>query len=73
MSRNQKEHEEANQFALDLLMPEDGFRAKVESGCTNVGELAEYYGVSALAVRHRARTLGMKGHGVRGYRKIEGA
>lgn len=70
MSNTQKEHQEANDFALDLLMPADHFREKVNSGITNVGELAEYYGVSAMAVRHRARTLGMSGHNVGEYRKI---
>jgi Zn-dependent peptidase ImmA (M78 family) len=72
MSSTNKQHEEANQFALDLLMPEDKFRAKVDGGMKNIGELAEYFGVSAMAVRHRARTLGMKGHGLtKGYRNIE--
>lgn len=73
MSNTNKEHEEANQFALDLLMPESIFRCKVSGGMTKIGDLAEYFQVSAMAVRHRARTLDMRGHGLsKGYRSVEG-
>lgn len=72
MSENQEQHETANDYAMALLMPEKVFREKVASGLINVGDLAEHFKVPAMAVRHRARMLGMNGHGLRtGYRKIE--
>ncbi len=70
MSNEQQDHIEANLFALDLMMPPDDFRQTVEGGMDNLGDLAEHYQVSVLAVRHRARTLGFKGHGVGEFKKI---
>ena len=54
----------ANQFAGELLMPEDVFRKEIKSGRNQIEELANFFGVSALAVRVRAKQLGMEGHGL---------
>jgi Zn-dependent peptidase ImmA (M78 family) len=71
MSRNDEEHKRANDWGLALLMPECVFRRKIKEGCTKVKDLAEYFQVPAMAVRHRARNLGLNGHQLRnGYRKI---
>lgn len=71
MSSTQQQHEEANDFAGALLMPEEEFRKKVEEGCTNVGDLAEFFQVPSMAVRHRARVLGMGGHLLYGPAKLK--
>jgi Zn-dependent peptidase ImmA (M78 family) len=55
---------QANDFASSILMPEDEFREKVRSGVTNVEKLSEIFKVSTLALRIRAKSLGMSGHGL---------
>lgn len=54
----------ANRFAGEILMPESVFRQQVEKGCSAIDSLADFFGVSALAVRVRAKQLGMEGHGL---------
>ena len=55
---------EANRFAAEFLMPEDIFRQMVVKGVTSVDDIADQFGVSTMAVRIRAKTLGMQGHGL---------
>lgn len=56
--------QQANNFAAEILMPEDHFREEVKRTGGNIAELADRFGVSALALRYRAKNLGMRGHGV---------
>ncbi len=65
MSNSQLEHDEANSFALELLMPEVQFRDKIEQGVTGVGELAGHFEVPSMAVRYRAKMLNISGHNLR--------
>lgn len=53
---------EANSFAGDLLMPEVEFREVIASGARKVEDIARQFGVSAMAVRVRAKQLGYQGH-----------
>lgn len=55
---------EANRFASELLMPEQAFRDKVRMFSGSIEAIAQYFKVSTLAVRVRAKILGMKGHGL---------
>ncbi|WP_198040729.1 ImmA/IrrE family metallo-endopeptidase [Phaeobacter inhibens] len=55
---------QANSFAAEILMPEDQFREEIERTRGNISEIAERFGVSELALRYRAKNLGMRGHGV---------
>lgn len=55
---------EANAFAGELLMPEASFKEMARTFNGSIEALANYFGVSSLAVRVRAKTLGMKGHGL---------
>lgn len=55
---------EANRFASELLMPEIEFRERVKVFSGSIESIAQYFKVSTLAVRVRAKTLGMKGHGL---------
>ncbi|MGC1329793.1 ImmA/IrrE family metallo-endopeptidase [Pseudomonas sp.] len=55
---------EANRFASELLMPETAFREKVKIFSGSIEAVAQYFKVSTLAVRVRAKILGMKGHGL---------
>lgn len=48
---------EANEFAADLLMPKDDFRACVRRYEGDVEQIARHFGVSALAVKIRANEL----------------
>lgn len=50
---------EANDFASKLLIPKDEFLGVVKSGKTRLGDLAEYFGVTAAAVKYRARGLNL--------------
>lgn len=61
--RNHLEYQ-ANSFAAAMLMPEDHFREELRRTQGDVSELAKRFGVSPLALRYRAKSLGMKGHGV---------
>lgn len=54
----------ANRYAATLLMPEDRFKAFVERQSSRVEDIANHFGVSSLAVRFRAKSLGYTGHGV---------
>ncbi len=54
----------ANDFASAILMPEDEFREMVRSGVSRVEELAKEFKVSTLALRIRAKNLGISGHGL---------
>lgn len=55
---------EANKFAGDLLMPEAEFRKAVSLFGGKLEAISQHFRVSTLAVRVRAKTLGMKGHGL---------
>ncbi|AZE38124.1 hypothetical protein C4K06_5115 [Pseudomonas chlororaphis subsp. aureofaciens] len=55
---------EANRFASELLMPETEFRDRVKVFLGSIEAIAQYFKVSTLAVRVRAKILGMKGHGL---------
>lgn len=61
--RNSIEYQ-ANSFAAEFLMPEDLFRAEIHASNGDVPTIAARFGVSQLAVRYRAKNLGMRGHGV---------
>ena len=49
---------EANEFAANLLMPEEKFRNFINSGTNQVKDLAEKFNVSINAIRYRAYKLG---------------
>jgi|TARA_R110000796_G_scaffold118005_1_gene231278 predicted transcriptional regulator len=53
---------EANQFAAALLMPENSFVNYIDNVSAKVEDLANYFQVSSMAVRVRARVLGYEGH-----------
>lgn len=55
---------EANRFAGELLMPEVLFRDRVKLFNGSIEAIAQYFKTSTLAVRVRAKQLGMKGHGL---------
>lgn len=55
---------QANDFASAILMPEQEFREFVRSEVRKVDELAKEFNVSTLALRIRAKNLGMSGHGL---------
>jgi Zn-dependent peptidase ImmA (M78 family) len=55
---------QANDFASTILIPENKFRELVRSGNREIEELAEIFQVSTLALRIRAKNLGMSGHGL---------
>jgi Zn-dependent peptidase ImmA (M78 family) len=59
-----KEELQANSFASEVLIPESDFRQMVSEGKNKVDELAQKFGVSTLALRIRAKNLGMSGHGL---------
>jgi Zn-dependent peptidase ImmA (M78 family) len=50
---------QANEFAMRLLMPEDAFREALKK-TKHIGEIAEIFGVPAMAVKIRALELGYK-------------
>lgn len=53
---------EANRFAAELLMPSDAFSIFIKQKSTLVADIANHFGVSAMAVRIRAQQLGYQGH-----------
>ena len=55
---------QANIFAGELLMPENEFKNEILIGVNTIPELANYFGVSTLAVRVRAKQLNLSGHGL---------
>lgn len=56
--------QQANNFAAEILMPEEIFREEIRRTGGEISELAKRFGVSTLALRYRAKNLGMRGHGV---------
>lgn len=56
--------QQANSFAAELLMPESLFREEVKRWQGSIKLTAARFGVSQLALRYRAKNLGMRGHGV---------
>jgi Zn-dependent peptidase ImmA (M78 family) len=59
-----KEEMQANSFASEVLMPDSDFRKMVHDGKNKIDDLAQEFGVSTLALRIRAKNLGMSGHGL---------
>lgn len=55
---------EANQFAAELLMPEEVFNNFISDKSKKVEDIAEYFQVSSMAVRIRAKFLGYQGHNI---------
>lgn len=55
---------QANRFAADILMPEDAFHQVVRAHGGNIAEVAKVFQVSQIAVRYRAKSLGIAGHGL---------
>lgn len=51
---------EANLFAAELLMPDEEFLGSIRKFNGNVDDISNYFGVSSLAVRIRADSLGFK-------------
>lgn len=59
------EHEfQANNFAGELLMPKEEFLKQIKAGVKTIQKLADYFNVSTLAVRVRAKQLNLTGHGL---------
>jgi Zn-dependent peptidase ImmA (M78 family) len=54
----------ANRYAAELLMPEKDFRKAQEKYSGDIIKIAEIFGVSTIAVRYRAKDLGLEGHGL---------
>lgn len=54
----------ANQYAAELLMPENSFKNAVRECKGDTTEIAKRFGVSSLAVRYRAKSLEIEGHGL---------
>lgn len=61
--RNRIEYQ-ANQYAAEILMPETEFRQIVRAKNGEVSKIAECFDVSQLAVRYRAKSLEIAGHGL---------
>jgi Zn-dependent peptidase ImmA (M78 family) len=59
-----REEGQANEFASTILIPEQELRGQIDSGVKKVEELARVFGVSTLALRIRAKNLGLSGHGL---------
>lgn len=55
---------QANKFAAELLMPRDIFMKIIKEDVDTIEKLSEYFNVSTLAVRVRAKQLNLKGHGL---------
>lgn len=55
---------QANQYAAEILMPEEVFRRVVHEKNGNISKISDDFGVSQLAVRYRAKLLGISGHGL---------
>lgn len=55
---------QANRFAGELLMPEELIRERMRAGGNKVEDLARYFDVSSLAMRVRAKQIGLSGHGL---------
>lgn len=63
---NEKDNREiaANNFANNLLMPEEAFNREIKAGMTSIDSLSQHFDVCSLAIRYRAKELGYEGHGV---------
>lgn len=55
---------EANSFAGEILMPAEQFMRNINSGNNSIQGLADSFEVSSLAIRVRAKQLGLRGHGL---------
>jgi Zn-dependent peptidase ImmA (M78 family) len=55
---------QANEFASAILIPAEKFRERIRSGVTKIEKLANEFQVSTLALRIRAKNLGISGHGL---------
>ena len=55
-------HHEANDFALELLMPKESFDKYIKEVSANVGDIAKHFQVPSMAVRNIAKQLGYDGH-----------
>ena len=49
---------EANQFASELLIPNEKFKKYLNEGMTKIGDLADKFNVSISAIRYKAYKLG---------------
>jgi Zn-dependent peptidase ImmA (M78 family) len=49
---------DANDFAADLLMPEEIFKTYIDEGYNTIDALADKFGLSTSAVKYRAYKLG---------------
>ncbi len=58
------EEYQANEFASCILMPEQQFRQFIKGGVNTIEALASEFQVSTIALRRRAKNLGMSGHGL---------
>jgi Zn-dependent peptidase ImmA (M78 family) len=63
-TRENRDKAAANVFARQILMPDEQFKNDVRNGINDIENLADKYGVPTLAVRIRAKELGMRGHGL---------
>jgi len=55
---------QASEFASNILMPEQEFRQFIKDGVDKIEELSTEFQVSTIALRIRAKNLGMSGHGL---------
>lgn len=51
---------EANQFAAELLMPEEKIKAAIDNDILTLKDLSEAFGVSLIAMKNRLSNLGYK-------------
>lgn len=58
------EENEANSFAGEILMPTEQFMENINNGNNSIQGLSDAFQVSSLAVRVRAKQLGLRGHGL---------
>lgn len=56
--RRDRLEQEADLFAAELLMPESEVRKLIADGVTSLERLAAHFGVSAMAAKYRAESLG---------------
>ena len=50
----------ANEFAANLLMPEDRVKAAIKSGVKSIEKLSTIFNVSVAAIKYRVVALGYK-------------
>lgn len=50
----------ANEFAANLLMPEDSIRKAIQTGTKNIEDLSSQFNVSIAAIKYRVLSLGYK-------------